>query len=60
MAGNTLRINNGSVAVTPIVAAYCQKAAKRASKREFSVKEIKHVGGYIRKSERRGGNNRIK
>ena len=60
MAGNTLRINNGSVAVTPIVAAYCQKAAKKAAKREFSVKEIKHVGRYIRKSERRGGNNRIK
>ena len=60
MAGNTLRINNGSVAVTPIVAAYCQKAAKRAAKREFSVKEIKHVGSYLRESERRGGSNRIK
>lgn len=59
MAGNTLRINKGSVAVSPIVAAYCQKAAKKATKRDFAVKEIKHIGSYLRKAKRRESHNVI-
>jgi hypothetical protein len=53
MAGNTLRINNGNIAVTPIVAAYCQKAAKIATKKEFTVKKVKHIGRYLHKAEKR-------
>ena len=50
MAGNTLRINKGMMAVTPLVAAYCQKAAAMAVNRNFISKEVKHVGKYIRKA----------
>jgi hypothetical protein len=53
MAGNTLRINNGNIAVTPIIAAYCQKAAKIAAKKEFIVKQVKHIGRYLHKAEKR-------
>lgn len=51
MRGNTLRINQGSVAVTPIVAAYCQKAAKLSTRKAFSTKEVKHIDGYLRKAK---------
>ena len=53
MAGNTLRINNGNIAVTPIIAAYCQKAAKIAAKKGFTVKKVKHIGRYLHKAEKR-------
>lgn len=53
MIGNTLRINKGSVAVTPIVAAYCQKAAKMANRKKYVVKEVKHIGRYLNKANKR-------
>ena len=59
MVGNTLRINKGMVAVTPLVAAYCQKAAAMAVKKNFAVKEVKNVGKYIRKANHRKSNNTI-
>lgn len=59
MKGNTLRINKGTVAVTPLVAAYCQKAAKRAVKNNFRSREIKCVGNYLRKAKSRGTDNVI-
>lgn len=54
MAGNTLRINRGEVAVSPIVGAYCQKAAAKAVKHNFKPKAVKRIGGYLRRAERRG------
>ena len=51
MAGNTLRINKGMVAVTPITAAYCQKAAQKAVRRNFTPKRIKQVKTILRKIE---------
>ena len=59
MTGNTLRINKGMVAVTPLIAAYCQKAAAMAAKRNFAIKEVKNVGKYLRKANRRKSNNTI-
>ena len=53
MAGNTLRINRGEVAVTPIVGAYCQKAAVKAVKNNFKPQAVKRAGGYLRKAQRR-------
>lgn len=57
MVGNTLRINKGNINVTPIIAAYCQKAAKMAVRRQFISREIKHVGRALRKAQR--GKNQI-
>lgn len=51
MAGNTLRINKGMVAVTPITAAYCQKAAQKAVHQNFTPKKIKQVKPILRKIE---------
>ncbi len=51
MLGNTLRINKGMVAVTPATAAYCQKAAQRAVRHNFSVKKIKGTKRTLRKIE---------
>lgn len=60
MAGNTVRINSGNVAVTPIIAAYCQKAARMAAQHNFAIKEVKHVGKYMRKAKRQERENKIK
>ena len=51
MTGNTLRINKGMVAVTPITAAYCQKAAQKAVRSNFTPKKIKQVKSILRKIE---------
>lgn len=51
MTGNTLRINKGMVAVTPITAAYCQKAAQKAVRSNFAPKKIKQVKSILRKIE---------
>ena len=51
MTGNTLRINKGMVAVTPITAAYCQKAVQKAVRSNFAPKKIKQVKSILRKIE---------
>lgn len=51
MRGNSLFINKGMVAVTPITAAYCQKAAKWAVRRNFKPKKIKQATSILRKIE---------
>jgi hypothetical protein len=41
MMGNGLRLDLGDVKVTDATAPYCQKAAKKASKKPFKVQTIK-------------------
>ena len=52
MRGNTLRVNKGSVNVSPIVAAYCQRAARMAVRHNFTILEVKHVGREMRRAKR--------
>ena len=52
MRGNTLRVNKGSVNVSPIVAAYCQKAARMAVRHNFTIREVKHVEREMRRAKR--------
>ena len=51
MRGNTLFINKGMVAVTPITAAYCQKAAKNAVRKNFTPKKVTKTKSILRKIE---------
>ena len=51
MAGNSLLINKGMVAVTPITAAYCQKAAQKAVRKNFTPTKIQRVNSLLRKIE---------
>ncbi len=52
MMGNAVSSNKGNVAVTPLTAAYCQKAAKKAVRSNFRPKPINHPTRLIRKIER--------
>lgn len=52
MVGNTLRVNKGSVNVSPIVAAYCQKAARMAVRQNFTIREVKHVKREVQRAKR--------
>lgn len=52
MVGNTLSINKGMIAVTPLTAAYCQQAARQAVRHNFSVEKIRGIQHVLRKIER--------
>lgn len=51
MVGNTLSINKGMIAVTPLTAAYCQQAARQAVRHNFSVGKVRGVRRTLRKIE---------
>ena len=51
MKGNTLFINKGMIAVTPITAAYCQMAAQNAVRKNFTPKKVKQVKHTLQKIE---------
>lgn len=59
MIGNTLSINKGMVAVTPLTAAYCQQAAHQAVRHNFAVEKIRGVRRTLKKIERNNKTNSI-
>ena len=51
MMGNGVHSNKGNIAVTPLTAAYCQKAAKAAVRNNYRPKQINHPTRLIRRIE---------